>query len=82
MTNIHWKQPVDGDFATASDWRGGAVPGASDAAILNVTGPDYTVTSDEAQTVGSLSLRRMRRSPSPAVSSTRSMGPVQAPTPA
>jgi len=57
MSNIYWKQPVDADFATASDWGGGVVPGAGDAAILNVTRQDYTVSTDENQTVGSLSLR-------------------------
>jgi len=45
MAEIHWLNPVDGNFDTASDWSGGVVPGQNDDAFLDASGTTpYTVT--------------------------------------
>jgi len=44
MAEIHWLNPVDGNFDTASDWSGGVVPGKMDDAFLDAAGAPYTVT--------------------------------------
>jgi len=45
MADIHWLNPVDGDFSTASDWSGGVTPGESDTAYIDAAGgTPYTVT--------------------------------------
>lgn len=55
MTNIHWLNPVSDSFTNPSDWSGGIVPGASDAAILDAAGiSPYTVTTSTSETVSSL----------------------------
>ncbi|MGI8839316.1 MAG: hypothetical protein ACR2F8_00780, partial [Caulobacteraceae bacterium] len=55
MTDIHWLNPVSGDFNTGTNWSGGAVPGISDNATLGVLGgTPYTVTeggNDQIQTL-------------------------------
>src|SRR5262245_22564271 len=35
---ISWKAPVNGDFATASNWSTGTVPGATDDAAITAAG--------------------------------------------
>jgi fibronectin-binding autotransporter adhesin len=55
MVAIHWKSDVGGDFALASNWNKGAVPGATDDAILDAAGATaYTVTSSTSETVHSI----------------------------
>ncbi|MDQ2860567.1 MAG: hypothetical protein M3T55_07565 [Pseudomonadota bacterium] len=56
MTNIHWLNPVSGDFNTGTNWSGGTVPGASDNAFIDAAGAPYTVTdsSTAVDYVGSL----------------------------
>ena len=56
MSQIHWLEPVSGNFTNASDWSGGRVPGASDDAILDAGGSSFTVTSAASETVDSLQL--------------------------
>lgn len=51
MAAIHWLNAISGPFATAANWGGGAVPGASDIAILDTAGGLYSVTSSTDQTV-------------------------------
>jgi len=52
---IHWLNPVSGDFSNASDWSGGAVPGAADVAVLDASGSTpYTVTASATTTVGAI----------------------------
>ena len=50
---ISWRHGVSGNFATASNWNPGAVPGPSDDATIGAQGT-YTVTSSVAETVDSL----------------------------
>ena len=55
MTQIHWANPVNGDFRNGADWTGGVVPGAADDAILDAPGTTpYTVATSANETVGSL----------------------------
>jgi hypothetical protein len=54
MSKIYWLNPVKGKFTDAADWRGGVVPGASDDAILNAAGADYTVTVSGLSRVNSI----------------------------
>jgi hypothetical protein len=54
MTQIHWTNPVSGDFTTAADWAGGVVPGAADDAILDAAGAPYTVSASTSGTVESV----------------------------
>jgi hypothetical protein len=56
MAQIHWKNAVSADFNTASDWSSGAVPGASDDAILDATGAPFIVTASTTETVNSIQL--------------------------
>ncbi|MGI8841122.1 MAG: beta strand repeat-containing protein [Caulobacteraceae bacterium] len=51
MAQIDWTGAVNGYFDNASYWSGGAVPGASDDAILNAPGAAFTVTSNANETV-------------------------------
>jgi hypothetical protein len=55
MAKIVWTNTAGGDFANASNWQGGAVPGASDDALLTTVGT-YTVTSNQNETVNSLQM--------------------------
>ncbi|MGI9169556.1 MAG: hypothetical protein ACR2FH_05170, partial [Caulobacteraceae bacterium] len=54
MTQIHWLDPVSGNFDTAADWSGGLVPGATDDAILDAAGSSFTVTAPTGETVNSI----------------------------
>ncbi|MDQ2860267.1 MAG: hypothetical protein M3T55_05985 [Pseudomonadota bacterium] len=54
MTQIHWANPISGDFNVSADWNGGVVPGASDDAVLDAPGPAFTVTANTYETVHSL----------------------------
>ncbi|MEO7025947.1 MAG: hypothetical protein ABI056_00160, partial [Caulobacteraceae bacterium] len=56
MANVHWKNAVNADFNTAADWSTGAVPGASDNAILDATGGAFDVTASTSETVNSIQL--------------------------
>ncbi len=56
MTNIHWADAVDGAFDNAADWKGDAVPGPSDDAILDATGARFTVTATSGATVEGVQL--------------------------
>ncbi len=59
MTQIHWLNQISADFNTAADWSAGAVPGASDNAILDAAGKThYTVAASTSETVNSLQLAR------------------------
>jgi hypothetical protein len=52
MAKIHWAADAGGDFNTAADWVGGAVPGAADDAILDPIGTGaFTVTVSTAYAV-------------------------------
>lgn len=54
MATKYWMTGVNGDFADAADWIGGA-PAASDNATINANG-SYTVTLDTAQTLKNLTV--------------------------
>jgi hypothetical protein len=55
VTQIHWINAVSASFTNASDWGGGVVPGARDAAVLDAPGSTaYTVTSSANKTVRSI----------------------------
>jgi len=55
MIQVHWANPISGSFTNASDWSGGVVPGANDAAILDAAGVTlYTVTASANETVNSI----------------------------
>jgi hypothetical protein len=56
MSSIHWLHAVDGDFNTPADWRGGSIPGPSDAAILDAKGASFTVTASYSESVRSIQL--------------------------
>ncbi|MGI9169496.1 MAG: hypothetical protein ACR2FH_04870 [Caulobacteraceae bacterium] len=56
MTQIHWLDPVSGNFNTATDWSGGVVPGAADDAILDAAGSPFTVTITTSGTVDGVGL--------------------------
>ena len=62
MTYIHWARAVPGNFATASNWIGDHVPGASDVAILDPTTTEFGVTSTVDETVDVIRPRRQRQS--------------------
>ncbi|HZK99245.1 MAG TPA: hypothetical protein VFC47_05050, partial [Caulobacteraceae bacterium] len=53
---FHWAQAINGDFNTAPDWTGGAVPGPADNAILDPTGAAFTVTASTSESVNSIQL--------------------------
>ena len=55
MSQIKWTNPAGGDFATATNWMGGVVPGPSDDAIFSLAG-HYIVTSSANETVNSLQM--------------------------
>lgn len=46
MADIHWLNPVSGDFNTGTNWSGGTVPTRSDNAFIDAAGAPYTVTED------------------------------------
>jgi hypothetical protein len=49
MADIHWLNPVSGDFNTGTNWSGGTVPGVSDNVVLGALGgTPYTVTDGSA----------------------------------
>ncbi len=54
MAEIHWQNAVSGDFNAGANWVGGVAPGPTDDAILDASGPVYTVTDSASgqQTVG------------------------------
>ena len=57
MTTIDSSKAVSANFDTAADWSTGAVPGASDDAILDAAGSaDYTVTASSSYTVQGVEL--------------------------
>jgi hypothetical protein len=56
LAPIHWANAVSGDFTTASDWSGGAVPTSTDNVILDAAGANYTVSSSADETVNSIQL--------------------------
>jgi len=49
-----WASAVDGDFDDAANWSGGAVPGASDEAVLAASGAAFQVDVSSDTTVASL----------------------------
>ena len=53
MTQIHWANPVDGDFGNQLRWAGSLVPGSSDEAFIDAVGA-YTVSVTNGRTVHSL----------------------------
>jgi hypothetical protein len=55
MAQIDWTNTAGGDFNTGSNWKGGAVPGPGDDAIINAaTKSGYTVTASISDTVNSI----------------------------
>jgi hypothetical protein len=57
MAQIHWLNPVSGNFDTKADWSGGVVPGAKDIAILDAPGTaPYTVSVTNSETVAGIQL--------------------------
>jgi hypothetical protein len=52
LSTITWIQNSSGDFNNAANWDAGRVPGATDDAIINITG--ITITSSQSPTVNSL----------------------------
>jgi len=62
MATIAWAKAASGDFSTATNWKGGVVPDASDEAFLaGDGGAAYTVTLDvgDSQT-GGITISRIR----------------------
>jgi hypothetical protein len=55
MTTIFWKNGVNGDFGTASNWSTDTVPGGSDDAVINAPGT-YTVTSLTSRSIAGLTV--------------------------
>jgi len=56
MSEVHWKRAISDPFSKTGAWKGGAVPGASDDALFDAAGADYTVTSKLFETVNSIQL--------------------------
>jgi hypothetical protein len=57
MAEIHWLEPVNGNWDKASDWSGGVVPGASDDVFLDASETaDYTVKVTGFQPVNTLQI--------------------------
>ncbi len=52
-TDIHWANPVNGNWNTAANWNPAQVPGAGDRAFITVDGT-YTVAVSAVTTVGGL----------------------------
>ncbi|HTC52227.1 MAG TPA: hypothetical protein VK700_09850, partial [Steroidobacteraceae bacterium] len=52
---VGWAAPVSGNWNTAGNWNPKVVPGSAVQAVIAVAGT-YTVTSSQANTVGSLNL--------------------------
>ena len=57
MTTSKWLHGVNGDFNDGSKWTAG-VPAAGDTALLTVSGPAYTVTSSQFNTLGTLEMAK------------------------
>ncbi len=55
MTSIRWANGTSGNWGTAADWLGGAVPGAGDSGTIDAAGA-YTVALTGAQALQSLLL--------------------------
>jgi len=55
VTKVSWKNPVSGDWSTASDWSTGKVPGASNDVTIGATGA-YTVTISMPEAAHSLTV--------------------------
>jgi len=53
-TPIRWASAVSGNFATASEWSGGVVPGAANDALLEPRGAAFTVTASASRSVNSV----------------------------
>jgi hypothetical protein len=52
MATIHWKHPVNGDFAAAANWNPATVPGASDTAAIDAASlTAHTVSATSEETV-------------------------------
>ncbi|MFL5327600.1 MAG: hypothetical protein ACJ8C4_01685 [Gemmataceae bacterium] len=56
LSTITWKDPVSGNWNDSERWLGGVVPGASDIAVIDKTGANYSVTLDVDATVAGLTL--------------------------
>ena len=55
MSTIHWGGAVSGDWATATDWSTGTIPGSGDDVFIDPSGT-YTVTIDDAEAANSLTV--------------------------
>jgi hypothetical protein len=53
---VHWLNPVSGNWNTASNWENSHIPVIGDTAIIDATGPNYTVTLDINATVDGFTL--------------------------
>ena len=56
MAAISWKTAQSGDWGTASNWSGSAVPGASDAVTIAAVG-SYMVTIGQSEAAQSIALK-------------------------
>ncbi|MEQ9097149.1 MAG: GC-type dockerin domain-anchored protein [Phycisphaerales bacterium] len=61
QSTFQWANPVDGDFAVASNWLPMAVPGSMDTAVLAGFGP-YSVTVSAPTPVGEILLENREAS--------------------
>ena len=55
MASVNWKSGVSGNWNTAADWTGGAVPGSASDVIVGVAG-SYTVTINASDAAHSLTI--------------------------
>jgi hypothetical protein len=53
---VHWAAPRNGDFSTAADWAGGAVPDEEQDAYLDATGHPFRVTVTTTTAVNGVDL--------------------------
>lgn len=57
-SGFHWVNPNGGDFSTANNWNGMAVPGANDTAIFDLPGTNLVTVQASNNVVGSLEMDR------------------------
>jgi hypothetical protein len=55
---IHWKNGVNGNWSTGTNWVGDIAPGPLDTAVIDVAGT-YTVTLDVSPTVAGFTLKNI-----------------------
>ncbi|MGO9921253.1 MAG: beta strand repeat-containing protein, partial [Isosphaeraceae bacterium] len=54
LSTITWLNPQGGDWDTASNWKGGVLPGPSDNAVIDIAGITVTHNATTTDAVGNL----------------------------